>query len=206
MKVQYVRCSTDHQSFQRQLEILKPYDIEKSFEEKISGKNMDRPRLHEMLDFVREGDTVYVSEFSRLARSTQDLLNIVSSLEKKGVTLVSCKESVDTSTPTGRLMMTMIGALSQFERETINERVRAGVAIAKAAGKYKGRSPVRIKDFPAYYDRYLRREFTKTSLAQELHISRQTLYRLIKEYENSPEYKEKYPVSNIVDKKPAPAK
>ena len=139
MKVQYVRCSTDHQSFLRQLEILKPYDIEKSFEEKISGKNLDRPRLQEMLEFVREGDTVYVSEFSRLARSTQDLLSIVSSLEKKGVTLVSCKEAVDTSTPTGRLMMTMIAALAEFERETINDRVRAGVAIAKAAGKYKGR-------------------------------------------------------------------
>lgn len=192
MKVQYVRCSTDHQSFQRQLEILKPYDIEKSFEERISGKNMDRPRLQEMLEFVREGDVVYVSEFSRLARSTQDLLTIASTLERKGVSLVSCKESVDTSTPTGKLMMTMIGALAEFERETINERVRAGVAIAKAAGKYKGRKPVSIKDFGSYYDRYRQREFSKTSLAAELHISRQTLYRLIKEYENSQEYQEKY--------------
>lgn len=206
MKVQYVRCSTDHQSFQRQLEILKPHNIEKSFEEKISGKNMERPRLQEMLEFVREGDVVYVSEFSRLARSTQDLLTISSALEKKGVALISCKEAVDTSTPTGRLMMTMIAALAEFERETINDRVRAGVAIAKAAGKYKGRSPVRIKDFPAYYDRYRQREFTKTSLAQELHISRQTLYRLIREYENSPEYQAKYPAAKLCKENAVPAK
>ncbi len=206
MKVQYVRCSTDHQSFQRQLEILKPYDIEKSFEEKISGKNMDRPRLQEMLEFVREGDVVYVSELSRLARSAQALLTIASILERKGVSLVSCKESLDTSTSTGKLMMTMIAALSEFERETINERVRAGVAIAKAAGKYKGRAPVRIKDFPAYYDRYQRREFTKTSLAAELRISRQTLYRIIREYENSPEYREKYPSSTDANKNAVPAR
>lgn len=206
MKVAYLRTSTDHQSYNRQLEILKPYSIEKYFEEQISGKTMDRPRLQEMLDFVREGDVVYVSEFSRLARSTQDLLAISSTLEKKGVALVSCKEAVDTSTPTGRLMMTMIAALAEFERETIIDRVRAGVAIAKAAGKYKGRSPVRIKDFPAYYDRYLRREFTKTSLAAELHISRQTLYRLIREYENSPEYKEKYLSSILAGENAAPTR
>lgn len=192
MRVQYVRCSTDHQSFQRQLEILKPYNAEKSFEEKISGKNMNRPELQAMLDFVREGDEVIVAEFSRLARSTQDLLHIVSVLEEKQVKLISCKESVDTSTSTGRLMMTMIAALAEFERETINERVRAGVAIAKAAGKFKGRCPVKVKDFATYYDQYLRREYSKVSLAKKLGVSRQTLYRLFTEYENSPEYQEKY--------------
>ena len=102
--------------------------------------------------------------------------------------------------------MTMIGALSEFERETINERVRAGVAIAKAAGKYKGRSPIRVKDFPAYYDRYRQREFTKTSLAAELRISRQTLYRLIKEYENSPEYQEKYPLTKSSERNAVPTR
>ena len=192
MNVHYLRCSTDHQSYQRQIEILKAHPADKIFEEKISGKSMDRPRLQEMLEFVREGDTVYVSEFSRLARSTQDLLAISSLLEHKKVALVSCKEAVDTSTPTGRLMMTMIAALAEFERETINERVRAGVAIAKAAGKYKGRQPVKVKDFASYYEQYLHREFTKTALAKELGISRQTLYRLFAEYEKSTEYQEKY--------------
>jgi len=188
MNVAYLRVSTDHQSYQRQIEILKPYTIEKIFEEKISGKNMDRPRLMEMLDFVREGDTVYVADFSRLARSTQDLLHIVDILESKKVSLVSCKESLQSNTPTGRLMITMIAAVSAFELQTINERVRIGVAAAKAAGKYKGRKPINIKNFGSYYERYLRREFTKTSLAKELHISRQTLYRLIKDYEKSPDY------------------
>ena len=192
MNVHYLRCSTDHQSYQRQIEILKAHPADKVFEEKISGKSMDRPRLQEMLEFVREGDTIYIAEFSRLARSTKDLLSITSLLENKKVALVSCKEAVDTNTPTGRLMMTMIAAIAEFERETINDRVRAGVAIAKAAGKYKGRTPVKIKDFGLYYDRYLHREFTKTALAKELGVSRQTLYRLFAEYEKSPEYQGKY--------------
>ena len=108
MKVAYVRVSTEEQNEARQIETLKKHSIEKWFTEKISGKSMDRPQLQAMLDYVREGDTVYIHDFSRLARSTKDLLEIVERLQSKGVHLVSNKENLDTGTPTGKLMLTMI--------------------------------------------------------------------------------------------------
>lgn len=182
MKVAYVRVSTVDQNEARQVEALKRYEIEKWFTEKVSGKNMDRVQLKLMLEFVREGDTVLVSDFSRLARSTRDLLDIVEELKKKNVHLVSLKEKLDTSTPTGKLMLTMIAAINEFERENILERQREGIAIAKKAGKYKGRKKISVKDFRKHYERYMRRETTKSGLAKELKISRPTLDRMLKEY------------------------
>ena len=111
MKVAYIRVSTVEQNEARQLEAMQGKGIEKYFTEKVSGKNTDRPQLQKMLDYVREGDTVYIHDFSRLARSTKDLLEIVELLNNKGVTLISNKENIDTSTPTGKLMLTMIGAI-----------------------------------------------------------------------------------------------
>ena len=108
-----------------------------------------------MLDWVKEGDTLVVHDFSRLARSTKDLLNIVEQLEKKTVDLISTKENIDTSTPTGKLMLTMIGAINEFERANLLERQREGIALAKAKGKYKGRKEIKIKDFDTYYSRYM---------------------------------------------------
>ena len=109
MVVAYIRVSTTEQNEQRQIEAMTAFQIERWFIEKVSGKDMCRPKLQEMLEFVREGDTVHIHDFSRLARSTADLLNIVETLNCKGVTLVSNKENIDTSTPTGKLMLTFIG-------------------------------------------------------------------------------------------------
>lgn len=100
---------------------------------------MDRPQLQEMLEYIREEDVVYVEEFSRLGRSTEDLLKIVKIIEGKGARFVSIKENLDTTTPTGRLQMTVLAAIAEFEREMILERQREGIAIAKRAGKYRGR-------------------------------------------------------------------
>ena len=113
MKVAYVRVSTVEQNETRQVEALQKHDIEKWYIEKVSGKDTNRPKLQEMLEFVREGDTVYIHDFSRLARSTKDLLDIVEQLKEKGVSLVSNKENIDSSTPTGKLMLTMIGAIAE---------------------------------------------------------------------------------------------
>ena len=158
------------------------YDIEKWFIEKVSAKDTNRPKLQEMLKFARDGDTVHIHDFSRLARSTKDLLDIVEMLNKKGVTLISNKENIDTSTPTGKLMLTMIGAINEFERTNLLERQREGIAIAKRNGKYKGRKPVSIPDFNKQYQRYLQREIpSKTALAKILNISRPTLDKLIAE-------------------------
>ena len=184
MKVAYVRCSTVEQNEARQLEALKKHGIEKWYTEKISGKNMDRPQLQEMLEYVREGDTVYVHDFSRLARSTADLLKIVEILQKKGVHLVSNKENIDSSTPTGKLMLTMIGAINEFERTNLKERQAEGIAIAKREGKYHGRKEVQIDNFSEHYERYRTRQVNKSQLAKELKISRPTLDKLIAEYES----------------------
>lgn len=183
MKVGYVRVSTVEQNEARQIEALEKQGVEKTFSEKISGKNTDRPQLQAMLDFVREGDTVIVHDFSRLARSTKDLLDLVERLERKGVALISQKENVDSSTPTGKLMLTMIGAIAEFERQNLLDRQAEGIAIAKREGKYKGRKPIEVDDitWKRNYDRYMNRELTKTELAKILKISRPTLDKLLKE-------------------------
>ena len=182
MKVAYVRVSTIEQNEARQIEALTPYNIDKWFTEKVSGKNMDRPQLKAMLDYVREGDIVYIHDLSRIARSTRDLLKIVDYLQSKGVHLVSNKESIDTTTPTGKLMLTMIGAINEFERANLLERQREGIAIAKAQGKYTGRRQISIPDFATHYQRYISRQINKSQLAKELGISRPTLDKMIAEY------------------------
>lgn len=182
-KVAYVRVSTVEQNDARQKEALEKEGIDKWFCEKISGKDTNRPQLKAMMEYVREGDTVFVHDFSRLARSTKDLLAITDELNKKKVYLVSNKEKVDTSTATGRLMLTMIGAIAEFERQNLLERQREGIAIAKEAGKYKGRKEIAIDPevFDTQYQRYLTREISKVELAKILGVSRPTLDKLIKE-------------------------
>ncbi len=182
--IAYVRVSTVEQNEQRQLEGLNKHNIDKWFTEKVSAKDTNRPQLKAMLDYAREGDTIYIHDFSRLARSTTDLLNIVEQLQSKGIHLVSNKENIDTSTPTGKLMLTMIGAINEFERTNLLERQREGIAIAKAQGKFKGRKEVNIPNFEQHYNRYMKREVTKAQLSKDLNISRPTLDKLIQEHES----------------------
>ncbi len=183
MQLAYIRVSTIEQNEQRQIEAMQRYNIEKWFIEKVSAKDTNRPKLKEMLDFAREGDTIHIHDFSRLARSTKDLLDIVELLNNKGITLISNKENIDSSTPTGKLMLTMIGAINEFERTNLLERQREGITIAKRDGKYKGRKAVSIPDFESHYQRYVTRQISKSELAKELNISRPTLDKLIKEYQ-----------------------
>lgn len=183
--VAYVRVSTVEQNEQRQVEALQKYNIDKWFTEKASAKDTNRPQLQAMLDYIREGDTVYVQDFSRLARSTTDLLSIIESFKQKNIIFVSDKESIDTSTATGKLMLTMIAAINEFERSNLLERQREGIAIAKQQGKYKGRKEVAVPDFAIHYGRYMAREVSKAGLAKELHISRPTLDKLMKQWKES---------------------
>ncbi len=187
MKVAYIRVSTVEQNEARQMEAMKGFGIDKYFIEKKSGKNTtDRPQLQAMLDFVREGDTVYIHSLDRLARSTQDLLNIVEQLQAKGVELHSDKEAIDSNTPTGKLMLTMIAAINQFERENLLERQREGIAIAKEQGKYKGRKQVKPEAWEEAYAKYKAREIKSVSeLAKVLGISRPTVYKLIEQEEQA---------------------
>ena len=185
MKIAYVRVSTVEQNEARQIEALEKYGIEKWFTEKVSGKDTNRPQLQQMLEFAREGDTIYVHDFTRLARSTKDLLDIVEHLKSKGIHLVSNKESIDTSTPTGKLMLTFLAGIAEFERENLLERQREGIAIAKRNGKYKGRKLFKSDMFEELYQDYALRKINKKEFADMLNISRPTLDKLIRNYEKS---------------------
>ncbi|MBU5289975.1 recombinase family protein [Paraclostridium bifermentans] len=184
MLVGYVRVSTVEQNEDRQLITMDKYNVEKIFQEKVSAKDTNRKQLNAMLDFVREGDTIVIHDFSRLARSTKDLLTIVELLEKKNVTLVSAKENIDSSTPTGKLMLTMIGAINEFERTNLLERQKEGIAIAKEQGKYKGRKEINIDEdiWNDLYNQYITRLINKTQFAKTLNVSRPTLDKLLKQH------------------------
>lgn len=182
MNIAYIRVSSVDQNEERQIQSLKKFNIEKTFSEKISAKNMNRPKLKEMLEFAREGDTIYIHDFSRLARSTKDLLELVEQLQAKKVHLVSIKENIDTSTPTGELMLTMIGAINQFERRNLLERQREGIAIAKEKGIYKGRKPVEKPDnWSVVYDDYIHRRISATKAMELTGLKRNTFYKFVNE-------------------------
>lgn len=182
MKVGYVRVSSVSQNEERQLVQMEEKGIEKIYVEKVSGKNItDRKELQNMLEFVREGDTVYIHDFSRIARSVKDLLNMVDYLKQKGVALVSFKENIDSSTSTGKLMLTMIGAINEFERENILERQQEGIALAKLNGKYKGRKPIPFPENWEYiYNKWKNREITGVEAQKVLKLKHSTFYKFIK--------------------------
>ena len=138
-QVGYARVSTVGQSLDAQLQALATCD--KIFQEKVSGAKDDRPQLSLLLDFVREGDVVMVTKLDRLARNTRHLLEISEFLNHKRVSLRILNLGIDTSTPTGKLMLTMIGAIATFERELMLERQAEGIALAKQRGAYTGRQP-----------------------------------------------------------------
>jgi len=182
MKVAYIRVSTKEQNTGRQEEALKKEGVERFFIEKVSGKDMNRPQLTAMLGFLRSGDVLVVESYSRLARSTSDLLNIVNELNNKSVDFISLKERVDTSTPQGRLMLTIFGGLAQFERECILQRQAEGIALAKSEGKYTGRKPV---DLPSNWDEVIKLwksgDLTARKAQEKLGMKPATFYRKVKE-------------------------
>ena len=184
-KIGYIRVSTEHQETARQQEIMGSNHVDRIFSEKLSGANTDRPQLKAMLDYVREGDTLYVESISRLGRSTKDLLNIIDTLTDKGVTLISHKEKIDTDTPAGKFMLTVFAALSQLEREQLKQRQREGIEIAKAQGKYTGRKPIPTDwtRFGQLYWEWRARHITGRDFMRRMDMSANTFYRRVREYE-----------------------
>lgn len=187
MVVCYIRVSSDTQNWEAQKASISPYNPERIFEEKISGKNMKRPQLQEMLNFVREGDHIIIYSFSRISRSLKNLLEIIDLLIEKKVTLTSVKENITISNndKTTRFFVSILGCVSELERENIRERQADGIREAKKRGVYKGRKPIEVKDFGVYYDEYMSRKTTKGQLSKKLNISRPTLNKLFDEYEKS---------------------
>lgn len=186
MKVGYVRVSTTEQNTARQEVMMEQLGVEKIFMDKASGRSRDaRPGLEKMLDFIREGDVVVVESISRFARSTKDLLNLMSELKEKDVQFVSQKEQIDTSSPQGQFVLTLFGALAQLETDTNAQRQREGIEIAKAEGKYKGRKPIAIDPelLCEIHKKWYNDEITTQYAMKRLGLSRNTFYRRMWEYE-----------------------
>lgn len=185
MKIGYIRVSTEEQNTARQDVLMEELGVEKVYTDKMSGKDRKRPGLEEMMAFVREGDTVIVESISRFARSTKDLLSLVEQLNEKRVEFVSKKESIDTTTPQGKFMLTIFGAMAQLEREQTLQRQAEGIAIAKAAGKYTGRKPIAIDEeaFTEQYRAWKNGETAPKFICKKLGISAATFYRRVADYE-----------------------
>lgn len=175
--VGYARVSTTGQSLDTQLTALA--GCEKIFREKISGAKDDRPELQALLEFVREGDAVQVTKLDRLARNTRHLLEVSEFLQGKGVALTILNIGINTATPTGKLMLTMIGAIATFEREMMLERQAEGIAMAKLNGKYKGRkATARGKSLEVI--EMVEKGLSKPEISRQLGIGITSIYRIIR--------------------------
>lgn len=180
MNIGYARTSTADQlaGFEVQIKELEVVGCEKIFSEQVSSVAV-RPQLQAAIDFVREGDRLIVTKIDRLARSVADLLTIIHTLERKKVAIRILNLGMDTETPTGKLMLTVLAGVAQFEREIMLERQREGVAKAKAAGKYKGRKPIAL-DLQQEAIRLVAGGKSKIDVAKELGIGEATVYRILK--------------------------
>lgn len=182
MKIGYARVSTVEQNLDRQLDALNAAGCERIFNEKMTGTRSDRPELRIMMMTLREGDTLVVESFSRLSRSTKDLLSLVDKLTGMGVHLISLKEDLDTTTATGKMMLTMMSALSQFERDLIAERTRDGLKAARARGRCGGRPKLGTdKDKKQALAMYDANVMTNAEIAGKFGISLRTFNRWVAE-------------------------
>lgn len=180
MKIGYVRVSTEEQNTARQEIMLRELGVDELFVDRASGKNADRPELNRMMSFVRRGDTVIVESISRFARNTRDLLDLVERLTEKQVEFVSRKEAIDTTTPTGKFMLTVFAAVAELEREYILQRQREGIAIAKQQGKYRGRPPKVYPDFERIAAQWQKGEITAVQAMKQLGMSKTRFYERVK--------------------------
>lgn len=180
MKIGYIRVSTAEQNTIRQEVLMNEFGVDELFIDKASGKNTDRPELKRMLTYVRQGDIVIVESIGRFARNTRDLLELIAQLTVKQVEFISKKESIDTSTPTGKFMLTIFGAVAELEREYILQRQQEGISIAKAQGKYKGRKPIVHPEFDKIVAKWKSGSMTAVEAMRRLGMKPSTFYRKVR--------------------------
>ena len=181
MKIGYIRISSVDQNTARQEVLMQELGVDQIFIDRISGKNLERPELKRMMTFVRQGDTVIVESISRFARNTRDLLELVEQLTKKGVEFVSKKEAIDTTTPSGKFMLTIFGAVAELERDYLLQRQREGIEVAKTKGVYTGRKPVVHADFDTVVRKWHAGQITAVEAMKRLNMKSSTFYRKVKE-------------------------
>lgn len=181
MKIGYIRISTTDQNTARQEVLMQELGVEQVYIDRMSGKNTDRPELKRMMNYVREGDVVIVESISRFARNTKDLLELVEQLTEKQVEFISKKEAIDTTTPTGKFMLTVFGAVAELEREYILQRQKEGIAVAKQNGVYKGRKPIEHPRFNEIVTLWKGGDITAVEAMKRLGMKPSTFYRKVKE-------------------------
>ena len=173
----YARVSTEAQNLDRQLDALAKYGVDQIYNEKMSGTKRNRPELEKLLDRMTEGDTVVVESLSRLGRSTKDLIELMELFDRKGVHLVSLKESIDTSTSTGKLLFTLMSAIAQFERDVIADRTQEGLRAARARGRMGGRPKVNSANIKKAVKLYRTGEYSIREIEEMTGVKKSTLYR-----------------------------
>ena len=173
----YARVSTEIQNLDRQMDALKKYGVDIIYNEKMTGTKKDRPELTKMLERMTANDTVVVESLSRLGRSTKDLIDLTELVEQKGVPLVSLKESIDTSTSTGKLLFTLMSAIAQFERDTIADRTREGLRSARARGRKGGRPRVNPGCIQKAVKLYHTKQYSIKEIEELTGVKKSTLYR-----------------------------
>jgi len=179
----YARVSTEQQNLDRQLDALKKHGVDMIYNEKMTGTKRDRPELTKLLDRMTEGDTVVIESLSRLGRSTKDLIELTELFQSKGVHLVSLKESIDTSTSTGKLLFTLMSAIAQFERDVIADRTREGLNSARARGRNGGRPKADTDKVKKAIKLYNTGEYSLKEIENMTGMKKSTLYRYLKRIE-----------------------
>lgn len=177
----YARVSTEQQNLDRQLDALKKYGCDIIYNEKMTGTKRDRPELSKLLDRITEGDTVVIESLSRLGRSTKDLIELVEYFEQKGVHLISLKESINTSTSTGKLLFTLMSAIAQFERDVIADRTREGLRSARARGRTGGRPKTNPDAVKKAVKLYSTKQYSIKEIEDLTGVKKSTLYRNLSE-------------------------
>lgn len=183
MKIGYIRISTTDQNTARQEVLMKELGVEQVYIDRMSGKTTDRPELKRMMNYVRQGDVVIVESISRFARNTKDLLELVEKLTTKQVEFISKKEAIDTTTPTGKFMLTVFGAVAELEREYILQRQKEGIAVAKQNGVYKGRKPIVHPRFNETVTLWKDGNITAVEAMRKLNMKPSTFYRKVRKLE-----------------------
>jgi len=180
MKIGYARVSTEEQNLDRQLDSLKEAGCEKIFQEKITGTKKERLELDKLLEQLRSGDLIIISDLTRLSRSVKDLFSLVDQIEKKGANIKSLKESwMDTSTPQGKLMFTIFAGISQFERDLISQRTLEGLAAARARGRNGGRPKKDEKAIKLALKMYQEKTYSIAEITKATGVSKTTIYRYV---------------------------
>ena len=167
----YARVSTESQNLDRQLDALQKYGVDHIYNEKMTGTKKERPELAKMLDRMTEGDTVVIESLSRLGRSTKDLIELVELFNQQNVNLISLKESIDTSTPTGKLLFTLMSAIAQFERDVIADRTKEGLKSARARGRIGGRPKMNVDAVKKAVKLYNTKQYTIKEIEELIPIS-----------------------------------